>query len=421
MEITARGLKNEYKKYLYGPDQIGEGFLTVEDANGDEVADRLFEEAMEDGDLEDVDMAILFCSVEFDLEAVVGRLGHRVREAGGELVGGTTSGEISSHGSSQGGAVIMLIQTDEIEFNIGVSEDIWENPIEAGEKAAEEIKEDGFFDTDQNQAVLTIVAGFNSNRPAIEFKLLKGLSRTLGTDIPVAGGSTADDMALGENFQFHNQQVKKMSAVFLGLRTELNVVTGQEHGLREKIKTGLVTESEENVIKEISGEPAAEFYADALDVEVEELKETFESETGTTLQKVFQYALQKTLGEEISQGNIRAVTPVTVTEENGLGVTVEVQESNAIHVIEGDPQDVVGAAANAFPDIGDQEPVFGVISDCAIRSASMSQEEREEEIDRLREKIDAPVIGFYGYGEIGGKENYCTFNNQTVSGLMLTR
>ncbi|MFB6181198.1 MAG: FIST C-terminal domain-containing protein [Candidatus Nanohalobium sp.] len=139
------------------------------------------------------------------------------------------------------------------------------------------------------------------------------------------------------------------------------------------------------------------------------------------MQKIFKYALEHTLGEELSPNNIRAVTPVAVTEENGLRTILCVKENNALHVIEGDTEELISAAENSFPAIEGQEPVFGIISDCAIRSTSMTLEQKNKEINRLQESIDAPIIGFYGYGEIGGKESYCTFNNQTVSGLLLTR
>lgn len=402
---------------------VGESFVHVEDLDGDPAADKLFEEAMEDGGLEKVDQAFLFCSVNFDLDAVVGRLNHLVEEHGGELVGGTTGGEISKEGSSNGGAVLLLIQSDDIEFENVKEEDVWENPKEKGEKAAEQLANTHFQeDEDKNNAVIALPPGFNSNRPAVEFKVLQGMSKVIGSDIPVAGGSTGDDLALGENFQFYDGEVYSRTLILTGIKTSHEIVTGQEHGMRNKIKTGLITESEENIIKKISGQPAAEFYVDALedDVTVDDLRETFESETGAQLQKVFQYALRKTLGEELSPTNTRAVTPVQVLKDGSLYTTAAIGENNAIHVIEGEREDIVDAAKKSFPELEDDiRPLFGIVSDCAIRSASMSQEERDSEVMQLRDRFEAPMIGFYGYGEIGGKNNYCTFNNQTVSGLMI--
>jgi hypothetical protein len=127
--------------------------VSLEDFNGDEAANKLIEEAVESENFDDLDLGILFCSPKFDLEAIVGRLGYLVQNRGGELVGGTTSGEISSKGASVDSAVFMAIESDKTEFQIGASENIWESTQEKGKIAAIRATKDNFFVTDKNKEI----------------------------------------------------------------------------------------------------------------------------------------------------------------------------------------------------------------------------------------------------------------------------
>lgn len=401
---------------------LGQAIVNLEDLDGDPAADELYEQAKEDVDIDKPDIALLFCSPEFNLAALVGRLGHRVKEDEGELIGGTTAGEINNEGAHMNTAVLLIIQSDEIEFQTGHSNEIWKDPIEKGRIAAIRATEGNFFTTEKNKGVFAISAGLTNQRPSVEFDLLKGIAKEIGTSTPVAGGSSGDNLKLENNHQFYNQNVYDESCVLLTIKTDLKILTGQEHGLHKKIKTGIITKSDGHSIKEISGEPAAEWYAEAVGSSFDELSDTFVAESGTELQNIFREALEKTLGEQITENNIRAITPIQVLEDKSLFTTVEPEENNAIHVIEGQQQEVINAASNAFPDVKNLEPVFGLVSNCAIRSAGMQEEEMQNEIEKLTQKIESPIIGFYGYGEIGGKEdNYCTFNNQTVSGLLIAK
>ena len=400
---------------------VGTASVKVENVDGDPAADKLFETCMEDMGSGEVDIAFLFCTKDFDLDAVVGRLGYRVEESGGQLVGGTTAGELSEEGPSTGSAVLMMISSDEVEFETAMDTDLYADPVGTGRKVSGKISNNGFFDTEKNTAAHVIVPGFTTERQAVEFQILKGLLENVDTTLPVAGGSTADDMVMKKSHQFYGKEVYETAAIMTGIKTDLEIITGQEHGMNEKIATGIVTEADGNVINEISGQPAAEWYADAIDEDVEDLKGTFENAAGTEVQNIFVKALEYTLGVEQASDNMRVVTPVSVTEDNGLYETAGVSETSNIFVVTGESQEVVEAAKDSFKGLEDFKTVFSIINDCAVRNAALEDSEKEQEVKKLNEKIGSNFIGYYGYGEIGGQDKYCTFNNQTVSGLMIAR
>lgn len=402
---------------------VGEGVVHVEEVDGHDAAEQLVEAALQDGGMESPDFGFLFCSPRFDVEEVVSGVHDALSEYGTEFVGGTTSGELSKAGSTFGSAVLLLVDSDEMSFFTGYADGLHDDPVAAGEHAIDTAITDAYLQSDRYRAVFTVMAGLTATQPGVEFKVLEGLSRRLGTDIPVIGGSAADDMRLDQTFQFLNGQVFEDAVVVAAIESDLPIRVGQEHGMNTKLATGVITAVDGKVIREISGRPAAEFYADAIGTTVEDLQDTFEAPSGIELQNVFRYALEKTLADEITPGNLRLFTPIAVTEDGGLDITVELSENTSIYVVEGEDADIISAGRDAFAHISTDEerPIFGVMSDCTCRNTGMGPENAAKEVEQLRDFLQCPVVGFYGYGEIGGTdEAFCTFKNQTISGFVVT-
>lgn len=400
----------------------GESFVSVEDVDGADAAQSLVEQAMADGSLDNPEFGVLFCSPQFDVEAVVEHVQDRLSAFDTTVVGGTTAGEISQAGSTFGGATLLLVESDGVTFDTVVRENLHEDPVDTSAAAAEELLTDDFWESDDEKALMVLSGGFTADQADVGYEIMQGLGRVVTGDIPIVGGLTGDDMVLDANYQFVNGKVLEDGLILVSIASSYTLHTGKEHGLRNQLKTGVVSESEGKVIKTISGQPAAEFYADAIGVEVSDLKQPYETPAGVELQKIFDYGFQYTFGEEVGD-EIRIMTPVSVTEDDGIAFAVKVQENKLVHIVEGHEEDIVLAAKDAFDnvDVEQEEPLFAIVFDCCCRNFAMDEEERETEVERLRNHLDCPVIGFYTYGEFGGKDkNFCTFQNQTLSGLLFT-
>jgi hypothetical protein len=87
--------------------------------------------------------------------------------------------------------------------------------------------------------------------------------------------------------------------------------------------------------------------------------------------------------------------------------------------MQGDDQSVLkatdDACATAIEAIGDN-PLAGVIAfDCAARRGVLGDEGIGDEIKRVAAHAgDAPVAGFYSYGEIARVSGVSGFHNQTL-------
>ncbi|MFB6159116.1 MAG: FIST signal transduction protein [Candidatus Nanohalobium sp.] len=405
--------------------------------SSEEAGEKLVKSAREDGNIGNESFGLLFASSEFDLEGLAKGL---ESEINCDWMGGTTVAEISSEGFSEDTAVFMLIESDDIRFSavessIGLHEDAQEAAKEAGSKF-----EDEYDQELDNRLVLTLVPGFTQSSEGLEFKFLQGLEQVLDSEISVIGASTGDGFNLKENFQFFNGEVSSDKAVMALIQTNNEVVTGQAHGFEESIKTGVVTESEGRLMKKVGGKPAAEFYGDAIDVSVDELSKIYDLPLWNKLKSAFRYSLLKIrgkkplmmhkvlnysydniIGREVKSGEYRIISPLQV-KNGGLLMTGQIREGQTVHVLEGDKEKIRNAGAEAFEGLSPGETLFGVVADCANRYLVLDEEEKDREVDAMREKIGDNLIGIYGEGEIGdGGFGLCTFVNQTVTGFAVKR
>ncbi|MFB6204765.1 MAG: FIST signal transduction protein [Candidatus Nanohaloarchaea archaeon] len=419
--------------------EAGESVVHLEDVDGREAGKELFKKAY--SDMARVDFGFLFAAPGFDLEGLASGLDERMEEEDAEWVGASTAGEISDEGSTTDSAVLMLAGSPEIEFTTAVSRNVYSRPVEAGEAAAREVVDEDYLDSERHRILFALMAGLTQRQEGVEFEVLKGITGEINADIPVSGGSAGDNVEMRRTYQFLNGEVYDDAVVLTAIESDYPIRRGQAHGFDETLKSGMVSESDGRVIKEINGRPAAEFYADVIGKDVSDLKKMFDLPLGRKLRvigryigmklrgesplnihRVFQYSLEKSLAEQISPGNYRIVTPLKVTRDNGLVMTSEVEETQSIHVVEAERDRVVEAARDAFDHVEPgQKPLFGIVTDCTNRNQIMTEEEREREIRMLRDHLECPVAGFYGYGEIGGKgEEFSTFKNQTVTGFVFT-
>lgn len=401
---------------------VGTAFASSEKLNAEEAAESLFHEAREDLGREEADLGLLFTSTQFDVEDLVSALGEKMFGTVDDWVGASTSGEIFNDSSTVGGAILVLLDLDDTDINVSISRNVHENPVEAGKRAVNGAVDEQFQSSDRNKLIYAITSGLTLEEPGVEFEVLKGISQEIGSSVPVVGGSAGDDGKFDENYQIFNGGVYSDAVITVSMLTDHEVVTGKEHGFNNKLKSGVVSKSEGRIIQEINGVPADEFYAESIGIEKEKLHETFEAPTGVELSNAMKFSLEYGIAEELSNGELRVMTPIQATEDGGLVMTVEVDESSLLHIVEGDEDSLIGAGKEAFSNKDeDLDPIFAFVADCTCRNMALDEESLEEEVSRMEKFLDCPVTGFYTYGEIGGKEKFCTFQNQTVSGFLIAR
>lgn len=426
--------------------RVSQASVSVDEFQGESAGEELVERAMENGEVEDPDFGLMFCSVQFELEGLASAVEDEIPDC--EWLGSTTAGEISSTAYGQGNAVILLVETDEIDLRTSRGDSMFEHPENAGRSAAEELVDEEFLSSDRQKMLLAYTCGFNlKNMDAPEHYLLRGIRDVVGSNVPVFGAAGADEYRMtGDVRTFLNGEVHEDSIVMARIETDLELHVGLDNGYRDVQRTGVITEmADRRTVAEIDGEPAAEWYADTIGVDVSDLTSPATMGSLSKDVRVFlAYAWYRLKGEDpemvhesanisrmspladvLEAGNMRVRVPMSVTDDHGLVFArPPLYEGTQLNVLDADMEDVLSAADRAFDGMSSERNLFGFVAECSRRYRIMNDNEDNlvEDQRRLSRAFNAPFVGFFSYGELGADDKLnCKFNNQTVTGFVFRR
>jgi hypothetical protein len=187
---------------------------------------------------------------------------------------------------------------------------------------------------------------------------------------------------------------------------------GRESGWAPLGKEGTITNSVGNIVHEIDGEPATNFFDRYLGGSVGSAAEYAEYPLMVRENDEIEYCLRSGMGAYGKTGGISFLS------EMPTGAKVRLSEASRDMVIEGTLQSVV----NAFESYPGKQPAAALLFSCAGRRNVLGTRTKEEiEIVKSHAPKGLPVCGFYSYGEIspamvGGRTLY---NNETFVTLII--
>lgn len=322
-----------------------------------------------------------------------------------QLVGCTTSGEISPAGVFDDSIQITAIQWEKTIQRVAQTKmSGMQSSFEAAASLAKQLKSDGL------RTVLVISDGLNVNGS----ELLKGFQSVLG-DIPIVGGLAGDGGAFVKTLQLFNDTVSDNQVIAVGLYGDALITSsGALGGWKPYGPPRKVTKSEKNVVLELDGKPALPLYRMYIG-------EAFaRGLPGTGLK--FPLAVIEEGKRDVEK--IRTLLAIDSTN-NSLtfagnveeGETVRLCQTNHDRLVEG-----AGGAANLVIDglsaNKTNQPGLAVCVSCVGRKGVMAEQVVDEV--KLVQQILGPqtsVTGFYSYGELAPRPNTTdsVLHNQTMT------
>jgi hypothetical protein len=219
---------------------------------------------------QDPDLLIVHCSIEYDIEAVIQVLRSRTPKVA--IHGGTSCrGVMTQMGvASENGTGLAMLAIADPDGNYGVgSASIGTDPNAAAREAITKALNDAECPGEVPAMVwLTAV-------PGQEEAILAGIASVLGEDVPVAGGSSADNQLDGSWKQFTAEGVYTDAVVVTALFPSTEVMfafhSGYEPtdakgfitkagGYEATGNKGIATATSKRTLVEIDARPAAEVY-----------------------------------------------------------------------------------------------------------------------------------------------------------------
>lgn len=378
-------------------------------------------------------LLIIHCSVDYDIAAVievVRSLTPEVAIHGGTSCRGvmTQAGVASDDGT---GLAMLAIADAEGRFGVGAA-DIGCDPTLAAQTAIIQALADADCPGEVPAMVwLTAVPGH-------EEELLAGIAAVLGEDVPVAGGSSADNQLDGSWRQFTADGVYNDAVVVTVLFPSTEVLFAFHSGYEPTDVKGLITKTggyeatgnrgiatatDRRTLMEIDGRPAAEVYNQWTDGLVSDML----GKGGQILARATLRPLGRVAGYIGEVPYFQLAHPDAVTPDKGLTLFADIAAGNEIVLMRGTVDSLITRAGRVATSAMEthrtrsEEVAGALVVYCAGCMLSV-QNRLTEVVDSIREALPGvPFLGTFTYGEqgcfLGGGNRH---GNLMISVLLFT-
>lgn len=320
-----------------------------------------------------------------------------------QIVGCTTSGEISSGGLSVNSAVLGGIAADCLDFEIVTVQGLGKDSAAAGRQLAASYS--------ATPRLLHIFSdGLTGNGCAI----LRGIADVFGDSVPVNGGAAGDNGDFVKTLQFGRDRIYSDALCGIAFYGDFRMGTGVQSGWAPIGLSKQVTRARGKTVYELNGEPALNVFERFLGQHAEKLP---------AIGVEYPLGFTKYPEGDGRQGHyvLRATMSVDRTERS-ITFAGEIPEGAMVNMTCGDKSSILEAAQTAAQEvrsvIGDTIPKVIFCYSCMARKIVLGRR-TEEEIERIQAEFGSqvPIIGFYSYGEFCpmGSENANYLHNETIT------
>ena len=314
------------------------------------------------------------------------------------IMGATTDGEIYANKEDginevDGHIICMLIDTNRASIEMTFIEtDENQDAFNIGEHIGMWAKS-----SFNSCSIITLTSGLSFDNDAY----VQGI---LSRDIDyVFGGVSGDGLLLEETFVFSNNIISNRGVVALALdKTKIDILGSRAFGWGGIGKERIVTKASKNVVYEIDGQPAVDFYKNYLDI------------TSDDMPRVgIEYPLEVRLRNR--QIVYRAV--LDIDEEHGsLVFAGHVEEKAWIRISAPRGKSIISEVEKSVSKVLSDNPTFkpelALLFPCCSRKQVLGHLTKLE-IEAVYKESQVPMIGFFAYGEIGAFPGGYCFHNET--------
>ncbi len=380
---------------------------SIKGASAEEISSALTE-AMADGFKPT--LAIVFLSVKQNREAISNLLNAK----GIQLFGATTAGEFIDGEIEEGSIVMLLLDMNPAYFTIEFLETSQETAFEDAGKLSITGKE-----AFTNPAFIIANSGVDLDGEPIVEGIIQSFGKSPSSpekELTVFGGKAGDDLALQSTFVFTNGKSGGCAIVALIIDEDKIDVKGiATCGWKAVGTTKTVTKSEGNIVYTIDDKPALDMLMNFLGVEI---KQEDNKEIVTFLSSWY-YPLQV---------EREGVDPVIRTamfanrEHRSLICSGKVPQGSKIRFSlppDFDSIDTVVADCKSIREHIQPQADALIMFSCVSRYLSFGVVMKEE-LEGVQKIWEAPMAGFFSYGEYGkSKTGKYDYHNNTCCLVVL--
>ena len=330
-----------------------------------------------------------------------------------QIFGATTAGEFIDGDIEEGSIVILLLDMNPAYFKIELLETRQETAFEDACKLGISGKE-----TFINPAFIIANSGVALDGEPFVEGIIKGFgeSATADREVTIFGGKAADDLALDATFVFTNGKSNDCAIIALIIDEDKMDVKGiATCGWKAIGTTKSVTKSEGNTVYTIDDKPALDVLMNYLGVEIK----TDETKDIVTFLSSWYYPLE--VERENADPVIRTAMFANSVDRSFI-CSGKVPQGSKIKFSmppDFDSIDTVVADCKTIKNDAHQQADALIMFSCVSRYLSFGMVMKEE-IEQVQQIWNAPMAGFFSYGEYGkSKTGKFDYHNNTCCLVVL--
>ena len=345
-------------------------------------------------------LAFVYVSVHYSIPNLVKKL----EKYDFFIVGASTVGEIyadSHHSTEVKNKTItcMLVELDKSAFALKVKDvNKHEDYYKLGSKMAKWSKK--HF---SNPAILTITSGLHFDNDTY----LKGLQTKIDY---LFGAAAGDDNMFQNTYAFSGKKVTLSGALVLAIdRDKIDIISSRGFGWSGIGTERLVTKSIKNVVYTIDDKPAVNFYQEYLNITQEDMPGM---------------GVDYPLEVQLANGQIVYRAAIHINQEDGsLVFSGHVEESSKVRISAPIGERIIEHVEESIVEALSKEDGFKadvtLIFPCAAHKNLLGSYGKKEIEAVYHATQNAPLIGFYAYGEIASTNQSNAFHNETFVTVQL--
>jgi len=319
----------------------------------------------------------------------------------GEIVFGSTSGDITSNAVNDNTITITATEFEKSSFLIKTSniKDSNLDSYKTGVNLVNQFLEEGL------KYIFVLSEGSFINGS----ELTKGMNAATNNNVLVTGGLCGDAARFEKTIAAYNENPKPGEIIAIGFYGETLEVSFSIHGGWTPFgPERVVTKSSFNTLYELDNRPALDLYKKYLGEKSKELPAA-----------ALLYPLNVKSKEE-NQSFVRTILNIN-EDENAMILAGDIPENSKVQLMMTNVDNIANAserAAKQALELRVNKPQLALLVSCIGRKLVLDQRV-EEEIEEVVSVLGntTTICGFYSYGEIAPfhGENNCQLHNQTMT------
>jgi hypothetical protein len=357
-------------------------------------------------------LLLVYCSVGYDFARLLDGV-RRHAAAGTVIAGCTTLGQLADpgRGSIADDVLVAALGGSGLEVRAHVGLDASARRREAGSEAAAGVGEL----TREHRVCLLLCDGLVGE----QHEVVRGAYSALGATVPLVGGCAGDELTYSKTHQFLGDrsgvQVLSDAVVGVAIGSDAKLGIGIAHGWHKVGEPMVVTSSNGGRLFQLDDGPALDAYLGRIDADrglLDDIKAFRNAAFNRPL------GLSRRTGEDI-----RVVHDGDI-DDGSLLCLADVPQGALAWVMDVDHESLIAAGAQscaeAIEALDGEPPVGVLVFDCGARKVKLGADGVRREVAAIAAAAgDAPLAGFYTYGEIARTRGARGMHHLTVVTLAL--